>query len=93
MYNISYDSKIKDDLKKLSGGVYYCIHDSIVKKLLVNPIVFSKPLSHKLKNFRSFRVGDYRVIFKLEKNLIIVLAIGHRSNIYESSSLRLGEYE
>jgi len=32
-----------------------------------------------------FRVGDYRVIFDLEKNklMILVMKIGHRKNIYD----------
>lgn len=31
-----------------------------------------------------FRVGDYRVIFDMDKNelLILVLKVGHRKNIY-----------
>lgn len=28
------------------------------------------------------RAGDYRVIFELNNNLIIILKIGHRKNIY-----------
>lgn len=28
------------------------------------------------------RVGDYRVIFELNKNIITILKIGHRKNIY-----------
>ena len=32
-----------------------------------------------------FRVGDYRVIFDLEENklMILVMKIGHRKNIYD----------
>lgn len=29
------------------------------------------------------RVGDYRVIFELKGNLIIILLVGHRKNVYE----------
>ncbi len=28
------------------------------------------------------RAGDYRVIFELNNNLIVILKIGHRKNIY-----------
>ncbi len=37
-----------------------------------------------IQGFR-FRVGDYRVIFDMDKNklLILVLKIGHRKNIYD----------
>jgi len=32
-----------------------------------------------------FRVGDYRIIFDMDKNklLILILKIGHRKNIYD----------
>ncbi|PIU83448.1 MAG: hypothetical protein COS68_03990 [Elusimicrobia bacterium CG06_land_8_20_14_3_00_38_11] len=29
-----------------------------------------------------FRVGDYRVIFDVDKNNIVILRIGHRKKIY-----------
>ena len=29
-----------------------------------------------------FRIGDYRVVFDIEKNRIIILALGHRRDIY-----------
>lgn len=34
-------------------------------------------------NYLRLRVGDYRVIFSLEKNLITILKVGHRKNIYK----------
>lgn len=38
----------------------------------------------RLKNSFLFRlrIGDYRVIFEINKNLIIILKVGHRKNIY-----------
>ncbi|MCK9597343.1 type II toxin-antitoxin system RelE/ParE family toxin [Candidatus Pacearchaeota archaeon] len=35
------------------------------------------------KDTYRLRVGDYRVIFELRGNLITILIIGHRKNIYE----------
>ena len=47
---------------------------------------FSKNIK-KLKNEEAFRlrIGDYRIILDInpENNLIIVLKIGHRKNIYK----------
>ena len=39
----------------------------------------------RLKNSALFRlrIGDYRIIFEINKNLILILKIGHRKNIYE----------
>jgi mRNA interferase RelE/StbE len=38
----------------------------------------------KLGEFRKYRVGDYRLICKIEENrlLILVLRVGHRREIY-----------
>ncbi|MBU0898269.1 MAG: type II toxin-antitoxin system RelE/ParE family toxin [Nanoarchaeota archaeon] len=45
-----------------------------------------KPL--KYTNFWSLRIGDYRAIYEIHKkeNKIIVLFIGHRSNVYDDVS-------
>lgn len=83
MYKLSYDDRVEDDINKLGDTIYIMIKQSIEKKLLSNPIVFSKPLSNKLKNLRSLRVSDYRVIFKLKDDIVFICAIGHRRSIYE----------
>ena len=51
-------------------------------KLSENP--FSKDIK-RLKGSNDFRlrVGDYRVIFSIEKETIQILKVGHRKNIYE----------
>ncbi len=34
-----------------------------------------------------FRIGDFRVIFDIEKDEIVVLRVGHRREIYRKGSL------
>ncbi len=29
------------------------------------------------------RVGDYRIVFRVDKNAVIVLKIGHRKDVYD----------
>jgi mRNA interferase RelE/StbE len=41
-----------------------------------------KLLDPKIGSYR-FRIGDYRVIFDIEKNNIVILKIGHRKDIYK----------
>ena len=36
----------------------------------------------KLGTYR-FRIGDYRVIFDIEGNEIVILRVGHRSEVYK----------
>ena len=43
-----------------------------------------KPLQLSLAGLRSLRTGDYRIIYKTEagKLLILVVAVGHRREVY-----------
>ena len=71
------------DLKKFPKS----IQKRIIEKLDFficsgDPLSFAESLRDKtLGDFR-FRVGDYRIVFDVEQNLIIILAIGHRKDIY-----------
>ncbi len=48
-----------------------------------NPLQFAVPLKDtRFGNWR-FRIGDYRVLFDVEGNKIIVLKLGHRKDIYK----------
>lgn len=48
----------------------------------LNALEFAEIIHDKsLGNYR-FRVGNYRIIFDLIKNDIIILVIGHRRDIY-----------
>jgi len=44
--------------------------------------VVPEPLAGQLKGTFKLRVGDWRVVYTLEGNTIIIQFIGHRSNIY-----------
>ena len=50
-----------------------------------DPRQFGKPLRGKVKGYWRYRVRDYRVLCRFEDNILIVvvIAIGHRSSIYE----------
>ncbi|MFA5027614.1 MAG: type II toxin-antitoxin system RelE/ParE family toxin [Candidatus Methylomirabilota bacterium] len=47
-----------------------------------DPLRHAEPLAHSsLGSFR-FRIGDYRVVFDLEGEEIVILRVGHRREIY-----------
>jgi mRNA interferase RelE/StbE len=47
------------------------------------PLDFAETLkSSDLGTYR-FRIGDYRVIFDIEGNDVVVLRVGHRREIYK----------
>jgi len=80
---------IKKDIKKLSREVSLKIKESIETKLATSPEIYGKPLRQSLKNFYKLRVGDYRVVFRIEKNKVHIFYIGHRAEIYDVAKKHL----
>jgi len=58
------------------------IRQAIQEKLTMHPEVFGKPLRRSLKGYRSLRVGDYRIVFRIEQHAVKIFVIGHRSVVY-----------
>ncbi|MBN1932252.1 MAG: type II toxin-antitoxin system RelE/ParE family toxin [Desulfobacterales bacterium] len=72
------------EAKKLNPEVKRAAKAAL-KELAQNPYL-GKELQHELSGFRSYRFLRYRIIYKAdtEKKIIIVWAIGHRHDIYET---------
>lgn len=74
---------VKEDIPRLSSVWKEKISSAIKNKLTVSPDVFGKPLRKSLKNYRKLRVGDYRIIYRIEKTKIKIFIIQHRSAVYD----------
>ena len=81
MYNIEWKEHAVKNIENLESSIAKRILKK-VEELAENP--FSKDIK-KLKGSNDFRlrVGDYRIIFSIEKNTIQILKVGHRKNIYD----------
>ncbi len=89
MYTILYHEEVvKKDIPKLSPAWRAKIRLAIEGKLMTRPDVYGKPLRRSLKNYRKLRVGDYRVVFRIEGEQIRIFAIQHRSMVYKHFSKR-----
>ena len=62
----------------------HIIRLAIEKYLARDPELLAKPLRYKLKRYRVFRVGDWRVICRIAGFTIIVVALRHRREGYEN---------
>ena len=80
MYDIKWKEHALQNIEKLESSITRRIIKK-VDELSENP--FSKDIK-RLKGSNDFRlrVGDYRVIFSIENNIIQILKVGHRKNIY-----------
>jgi len=81
-YSLKYHRLVPNDLATLDSFWQQQVLGVVEDKLVIHPDLFGKPLRQSLKGCRSLRVGDYRVVFRIEKMTIRVLAIVHRSSKY-----------
>ena len=90
IYTPLYDPRVlAEDFPGLPKTVKSRVKKAIESRLLTRPEIYGKPLRSTLKNNRKLRVGDYRVVFGIQKNKVIIWAIGHRSVIYAIALKRL----
>lgn len=83
MFKLTYHPLVvKDDIPKLSEEWKQKIRLAIEQRLATQPDFYGKPLRRSLKGYRKLRVGDYRVVFRIEKTTIKILIIQHRSVVY-----------
>lgn len=83
MYSVLFKQNAKKEFSKLDRQNQKRIFSKI--KQLSTILQLGVPLVGKLAGLWKLRVGDYRIIYELQKaNLIIyVLKIGHRKNVYD----------
>ncbi len=82
IYRIVYKKSVQRDLKELSKDQASHILDQIEKDLINQPESFPS-LKGQFAGFRKYRVGDYRVIYVILDEDLIILRIGHRRDVYK----------
>jgi len=89
-FEIFYHSKVvKEDIVNLPQVWRNKIRSAVEEKLTIAPDFYGKPLRRSLKGYRKLRVGDYRIVFRIEGNRVYVLAIMHRSVVYKKITKRI----
>lgn len=87
IYKVRYSKTALKQLKKLDKQTSSIIISFIEKKLenCDNPRVIGKALQGDLKDKWRYRVGNYRILAKIDdcKITIVILELGHRRDIYQ----------
>lgn len=81
-YQLVYTQRAVKDIEKLDAKTKSRIGDALLKHkdhLIIQSTRLTDP---RIGTYR-FRIGDYRVIFDVEGNEIVVLRVGHRREIYK----------
>jgi len=92
-WTIRYHSDVKEDMESIGPSAARRIMRVIDAKLTQAPMQFGAPLSGTLSAFRKLRIGDYRVVCRVQDRRVIVfvLTVGHQRDkeVYQSALKRI----
>lgn len=87
IYQVQYTETAVKQLKKMDKKIAAFIVSYIDDKLVdcANPRQFGKALKGGLNDIWRYRVGDYRILAKIEDDQVVitVVEIGHRKDVYK----------
>ena len=87
MTHSTYKLKIPGDTAHLIRTLHPEIKKKIragLKAIILDPAA-GKALKDELAGLRSFRVGRFRIIYRVGRNVIELVAVGPREQIYEET--------
>jgi len=84
-YELVYTHTAFKDIRKLDESTKQRIKKTL-ERYQNNPLQYARKLTNIECGEYRFRVGDYRIIFDLDDDKIIILRVGHRKNIYRDSN-------
>lgn len=86
-YEVDVSARFEKEFKKLDKYTQRIIKSWIIKNLqgCENPRIHGKGLTSNRSGQWRYRIGDYRLICKIndDKLIILALTIGHRNNVYK----------
>lgn len=78
---IHFSDAFKSDFRKIKDKKTRIQIIKQIKKLEQQPHI-GKPLKYNLKNHRSLRVAPFRIIYRIEDDVIIINCFDHRKDVY-----------
>jgi len=82
MFRVVLTRRALKDLKNIDEENQHRIAAKL-KEYKKEPLKYARKLINpKIGTYR-FRLGDYRVIFDIDNDIIVILRIGHRRSIYK----------
>lgn len=83
MYQIQFTDPAKKRFKKLPKDIQIRLVNKLEFFLSQeDPLIYAEVLTNPKVGTYRFRAGDYRVVFDLEENIIIIVDVDHRKDIY-----------
>jgi mRNA interferase RelE/StbE len=87
-YHLLYLPGAEKDIRALPERIVERVRHGL--ELLAEKPRLGKPLHGELSPFWSYRVGDYRIVYEIrdEDLVVLVVLLGHRREIYERARRR-----
>ncbi len=87
VWAVEFDDRARRELRKLDVKTQKDILRYLRERVVgsSDPRQFGKPLRMNLAGLWRYRVGDYRLICRIEEHrlVVLVLTVGHRREVYE----------
>jgi len=83
LFEPKYHPEVARDIAGLPQNIKNRIRTAIEDRLILDPVKFGEPLRRSLSGLRKLRVGDYRVIYQVRGQTVVILKIGHRKEVYK----------
>ena len=78
---VSFKASVEKDLRKIDKNEREKILKKIKNELITNTGI-DKQLTGTFKGLYSYKVGNYRIIYSILKEEILILRISHRKDAY-----------
>lgn len=80
-YELRYTPKFDKCFRQLGEDIRLRVAPEILR--LETDSILGKSLHGELKGFRSLRIGDYRVIYEISSNQVVLHRVEHRRRAYK----------
>ncbi len=84
MPKVEWEKEALDDLQKIDRPIVKRIFHKITWLSQHFDSIIPEPLSGDMSGQFKLRIGDWRVIYVIESDSIVIKAVGHRREIYKS---------
>lgn len=78
------EAVVRDDMPALPKAIRNTVKRAIETRLATDPISYGKPLRYSFASHRRLRVGDYRIVYRLDapRRAVVISVIKHRKDGY-----------
>ncbi len=81
-FTILFHPDAVNDITQLPATMKNRLKTAIRDRLMTEPALYGKPLRATLKGYWKLRVGDYRVVYLIHCEEVIILVVCHRKEVY-----------